>query len=331
MSTVTDETLEQKFTMLQLVKMVDTWPYPSDPNYAAHLSKYYTLHVTPYPSPLGYLHRDFVYHVPWPAGQWEIRHDNRRVTLTPPGASTFESRTEAMRAALLAGHKHSHKKVRSLRRWTDEDFPLFYPPNREIVLKLDGCGVDMLGGINESVFVVAYVTVPGQEHLLWISRRARWKSAYPNMWDCTAGGGLAWGESALDGIVREAWEEVAFPAELTRANARYHGENSFQLCRTELGEDGCQMQIQHLFDVDLTGVEGVVPSPELAPTEEVSEVRLVAVSEVKQKMMEGKMKPGAAMVMLDWMIRWGYVSELTEGKEEFDEIQKRLKRTFDVV
>ncbi|KAK4161594.1 hypothetical protein QBC43DRAFT_357419 [Cladorrhinum sp. PSN259] len=324
---------QPSYTMLDLVNIVDTWPYPSSPNYQNHLASYYTLHIAPYPLPIGHLHREFVSRIPWPANLWTISHANRTITLTPLGPSTFESRTEAMRLTLRAGNA-APNPVRSLRRWTGEDFPLFYPPTREIVLKLDGCGVDMLGGINESVFLIAYVkphaAEQGDEHKLWISRRAAWKSAYPKMWDCTAGGGLAWGETPLDGIVRESWEEVALPKGFIRRGAKYVGENTFQLCRTELGEEGCQLQVQHLFEVELHPLvendELIKPDPEKAPTEECMEVRLMGVTEVKRRMRDGEMKPGAAMVVLDWMVRWGYVSEETEGKEEFEEIKARLKR-----
>ncbi|KAK4221552.1 NUDIX hydrolase domain-like protein [Podospora fimiseda] len=310
------------YTMLDLVKIVDTWPYPSDPNYNNHLSSYYTFHIPPFPHPFGYIHRDFVQDVPWFPNLWNINHQTRKMTfISPP---SFHSRSEAMRLSLLAGHQ-SPNPVPSLRRWTNEEFPLLYPPTREVVLKLDGCGVDMLGGINETVCVVAYVTIPGQEHKLWISKRAWWKSAYPRLWDCTAGGGLAFAETPLEGMVREAWEEVGLPKEWMMQRAKKVGENSFQLCRTEIGEDGCQMQVQHLFEVDLSGGE-VVPDVKKAMTEECEEVRLVGVGEVKRMMRDGEMKPGAAMVILDWMIRWGYVSEETEGREGFEEIKRRLKR-----
>lgn len=203
-----------------------------------------------------------------------------------------------MRQTLSAGHE-APNPFRSLGRWTKEEFSFFYPATREIVLKLDGCNVDMLGGINESVSIIAYVksSTPGQEYTLWISRRAAWKSGYPKMWDCTAGSGLAFSETPLEGIVREAREEIALPREAVRERAGFKGENRVMFCRTKLGEGGCQMQVQYLFKIELE--QGAKPDPGKAITEECMEVRLMGVGKVKRRMKSGEFKPGVTIAVLD--------------------------------
>ncbi|KAK0716529.1 hypothetical protein B0T21DRAFT_386811 [Apiosordaria backusii] len=99
-----------------------------------------------------------------------------------------------------------------------------------------------------------------KELRIYLSRRAPWKSAWPSLLDCTAAGGLSSSDpSPLEGIIREAHEEVRLPSPYLRSHARYIGENRLQLCETEIGEEGCQMQVQHVFEVELP--ESITPRP----------------------------------------------------------------------
>ncbi|KAK4171170.1 putative thiamine pyrophosphokinase [Triangularia setosa] len=394
------------YTNLDLLNMVDTWPYFSSISYSNHLSKYYTFFVDPYPQPFGYIHDNFVADLPWPTKYWLLDHDAKAITLTIPDdiPNTFETRTKAMRHTLWAGHLQvaaENKKTgvitrRSLYRWCNELFSLLYPPTREPVLELDGCGVDMLGIINESVFLVAFTycspdtaatisssyasslstlgrvtsstsitsltsttgtstattplseigmskfnfnqghttasaTAPhpdNQDHgakdvRVYLSRRAAWKSAWPSLLDCTAAGGLSASDSSpLEGIVREAHEEVRLPSPYLRSHARYVGENRLQLCETEIGEEGCQMQVQHCFEVELP--DGVTPKPGEGDGE-VAGWELVTVHELKKKLRMGEIKPASGLVLIRWMLERGL---LTEEEGGCGEVGRRLGRRF---
>ncbi|KAK4203129.1 putative thiamine pyrophosphokinase [Triangularia verruculosa] len=401
------------YANLDLVNMVDTWPHPSSPSYANHTAKYYTFFVDPYPKPFGYIHKDFVRDLPWRTEYWLLDHGAKTITLAIPAdrPNTFETRTKAMRQTLWDGHRQvaaENKRVgtitrRSLYRWCNELFPLLYPPTREPVLELDGCGVDMLGIINESVFLVAYTyglpaaatisspsasslstlervtsstsvtstastvgtstattplseidmsklnfnsrltttttnlavtdptTVPcagATEHdtgelRVYLSRRAAWKSAWPSLLDCSAAGGLSSSDaSALEGVIREAHEEVRLPSRYLRSNAKYIGESRLQLCETELGEEGCQMQVQHCFEVELP--DYIAPRPADGDGEVTGWV-LVTVGELKEKLRMGEIKPASGLVLIRWMLERGL---LTEEEGGWGEVGRRLRREF---
>ncbi|CAP65893.1 uncharacterized protein PODANS_5_10970 [Podospora anserina S mat+] len=299
-----------------------------------------------------------------------------------------------MRETLWLGHLHvaaENRKAgvigrRSLYRWCNESFPLLYPPTGEPVLELDGCGVDMLGIINESVFLVAYtycspttpkipsssttslstleratsstsiaslasgagtstattplsevdisklvfnstvslthtancaITRPDDEASeekelrVYLSRRAKWKSAWPSLLDCTAAGGLSSSDlSPLEGMIREAHEEVRLPSPFLRSHAKLIGENRLMLTETEIGEEGCQMQLQHCFEVELP--EGVVPRPGEGDGE-VAGWELVTVPEMKERMRMGEVKPASGLVLMRWMLERGLLTD-EEGK-----------------
>ncbi|KAK4182487.1 NUDIX hydrolase domain-like protein [Podospora australis] len=313
------------YSNLELVNLVDTWPSPSSPSYVTHLERYYTLQISPFPEPVGYLASHFVSRLPLTEKYWTINPTARTITITSP-KETFESRSDVLNTTLRAGHEaYPTNNIRSLKNWSNELFPLLYPLTREVILELDGCGVDMLGIINESVFLVASTLGSSPEtRKVWVARRAMWKAAWPGMLDCTAGGGLASNETPLDGIVREAWEEVRLDRAYIREHAKYVGENRLQLCETEVGEEGCQMQAQHLFEVELP--ENMIPE---IGDGEVMGVCLLGVDDLKQKMREGEVKPASCMVWLDWMIRHGYLTE--DNERDLEEIKRRLKREFTMV
>ncbi|KAK4642668.1 hypothetical protein QC761_510970 [Podospora bellae-mahoneyi] len=384
------------YTNLDLINMVDTWPYPSSPSYNTHLAKYYTFFVDAYAEPFGYIHDNFVSDLPWPTEYWLVDHDAKTITLkvAQGSADGFGARTKAMRETLWLGHLHvaaENRKAgvigrRSLYRWCNESFPLLYPPTGEPVLELDGCGVDMLGIINESVFLVAYtycspttpkipsssttslstleratsstsiaslasgagsstattplsevdisklvfnstvslphtancaITRPDNEASeekelrVYLSRRAKWKSAWPSLLDCTAAGGLSSSDlSPLEGMIREAHEEVRLPSPFLRSHAKPIGENRLMLTETEIGEEGCQMQLQHCFEVELP--EGVVPRPGEGDGE-VAGWELVTVPEMKERMRMGEVKPASGLVLMRWMLGRGLLTE-EEGK-----------------
>ena len=125
---------------------------------------------------------------------------------------------------------------------------------------MDGCSVDLFGIVNFGVHMIAYVdTKEGRK--FWVARRAKMKMkmSYPGLLDNTVGGGLRSGEKPVDCVVREAAEEGAIPEAYTREHVRACGTLSYQMDRTDDGREGCQHQVQFLYEMEL--LEGMVPEP----------------------------------------------------------------------
>lgn len=202
------------------------------------MMNYHYFVIEGYYKPFGYVHNSFICQLIWPSC-WKIDPDKRFLTLANGG--DFATRTRLMNQTLRMNHESQN--VPALRRWADEKFPL-YSNIGEHVLDLDGCGVDLLGIVNYSVHLIAWVmTADGIR--LWVPRRAWTKASFPGMLDSTVGGCLASGETPLEGIVRECEEEICLDPAYTRSNIRACGTNSFQLNVTDQLEPGCQHQVNN--------------------------------------------------------------------------------------
>ena len=217
---------------------------------------------------------------------------------------------------------HDSGNVAALRNnWANELFPV-YSSTGEHVLDMDGCGVDLFGIITYGVHMIAYVD-DDEGRKFWVPRRAKTKMSYPGMLDNTVGGSLRSGERAIDCIVREAAEEAAFPEEYTREHVRACGTLSYSLDRTDDGREGCQCQVQFLYEMELP--EDIVPRPFDG---EVEGFRLMGIEEVICALRRGEFKLNCVMTWMAYLVRHGVVN--AENEPHLLEICSRLHRKHDL-
>ena len=108
---------------------------------------------------------------------------------------------------------------------------------------------------------------------MWLARRSATKQIDPGMLDNLVAGGIASGFSALDTLVKEAWEEAGVPAEMARqAIAR----GTISVLR-EVPE-GVQSETVSIYDLELP--QDFRPQNQDG---EVSEFRLLTFSEVERE------------------------------------------------
>ena len=86
----------------------------------------------------------------------------------------------------------------------------------------------------------------GRPTHLWIAQRSPHKATDPGLRDDLIGGGVAEGQSPLEALVREGWEEASLsPSQMACATAG----RVIRLCRDT--PDGLQMEGVHSFDLRL--------------------------------------------------------------------------------
>lgn len=276
------------------------------------MQDYHYFLIEGYDKPFGYVHNHFVEGIEWP-DYWKIDAEKRFLTLTT--GSDFETRSHLMKETLTRNLES--KKVPSLQRWADEEFPLYSSTN-EHVLNMDGCGVDMFGIINYSVHMIGWV-MTSEGIKLWVPRRALTKMSFPGKLDNTVGGSLATGEKPIEGMIRECEEEICLSPEYTRSNIRACGTNSFQLTVTDLLEPACQHQVQYLYEIELR--QDIVPT---IGDGEVGELLLKSVEEVQESMRNGEFKLTCNMTYLAFLIRHGYIN--SDNEPNLVQICSRLHR-----
>ena len=131
------------------------------------------------------------------------------------------------------------------------------------------------------------------------------------------------GERPIDCIVREAAEEASLPESYTRENVRACGTLSYAIDRTDEGGEGCQFQVQYLYEMEV-GEEIM-----LRPNDgEEEEFRLMGLDEVYHALRHGEFKLNCGMTWMAYLVRHGIVN--AENEPDLVEICSRLHRKHDL-
>ncbi len=160
---------------------------------------------------------------------------------------------------------------------------------------------------------------------LWISKRSQTVAVYPGLLDNCVAGGISTGEIPFESLVREAHEEASLPENLVRQKAKACGTLSYFHARDRRagGELGLlQPDVQFLFEVELPDEVHLKPFDD-----EVEWYQLWDVKQIKYALAAKLFKPSFALVILDFFIRHGILTESNEP--DYVEICSRIHRTLE--
>lgn len=237
-----------------------------------------------------------------------------------------EPQTEAERSrrvAKLADYWRQKSTFPLLKGWRDEVWPV-YSRKGELLFSMERAAIGLLGTMRYGVHMIAYVKDPSAPYGIkfWVPRRAATKSTFPSMLDNTVAGGLATGEDPFECLVREADEEASLPETVVRARAKNVDVVTYIYIteKERVGEaDFIYPECQWVYDLELPS--DVVPQPKDG---EVDEFRLCDVDEVRGQLARGEYKPNCALVVIDFFMRHGMLTEAEEP--DMAEIRKRIHR-----
>ncbi|KAF2703209.1 thiamine pyrophosphokinase [Pleomassaria siparia CBS 279.74] len=305
---------------LDLINDCDGFPYyQADPDlYAASVCTYFELRVQDHDYAVGYMLPSVV-EVFREVPSWTIDDEDRILTLA---GKTTEERSAAIKTTLEALRMTGHFKV--LEKWRDELYPV-YGRNKELLFNVERCASPLFGVVTYGVHLSAYVRTKEGEMKIWTPRRARTKQTYGGLLDNAVAGGIASGESPWESLVRECGEEASLSEDLVRSKVKAAGTVTYFHIRTSKagGETGLlQPECQYVYDLELP--EDVIPKP---GDDEVEEFYLWSVDEVREAMARGEFKPNCALVVLDFLIRHGIITNETE--RDYIEIVSRLHRRLE--
>ena len=198
------------------------------------------------------------------------------------------------REAALATINASLHRAGLVRAWRDETFALSDPETGQRLAGMERAACRFWGTLTLGAHANGYVAnAQGRPTHLWIARRSLSKATDPGLLDNLIGGGVADGQTPLEALVREAWEEAGLsPAQIESAQQgpvlRLHRDVA----------EGLQLEDLHTFDVAL--------SPGLQPVNQDGEVAGFECLPVQQALAEAAgsgMTVDAALVTLDFALR----------------------------
>jgi 8-oxo-dGTP pyrophosphatase MutT (NUDIX family) len=180
--------------------------------------------------------------------------------------------------------------------WRDETYAVRASFDAAPVAMIERAAARFFGTLTFGVHANGIVADEHAPHL-WLARRSLSKPIDPGKYDNLVGGGIAWGYSVVQTLVKECWEESGVSTELV-ARAR-PGSSLYLLQEVPEG-----VQAEQLFVYDLELPPGFKPANQDG---EVSEYRLVSINEALRLIAAEALTVDASLVTLDWLLRSGRV------------------------
>ena len=181
--------------------------------------------------------------------------------------------------------------------WRDEPYPLRDRDGGEHAT-IERAASRFWGTMTFGAHCNGYVAdASGRPVALWIARRSLTKPTDPGRLDNLIGGGVPRGQTPLEALLREGWEEAG----LTPAQMAGLVEGRVIELDTDVPEG---RQHERLFVFDLALPPGLVPRN---VDGEVAEHRLMPVAEALARAAAGELTTDAALATLDFALRHGLV------------------------
>ncbi|TFY72030.1 hypothetical protein EVG20_g945, partial [Dentipellis fragilis] len=193
-------------------------------------------------------------------------------------------------------------------------------PRANYAFALERAACALFGVVTYGVHMTVYEQ---DEHgmRVWVPRRAKTKPTFPGQLDNSVAGGISAGAGVYETIVKEAQEEASLPADAVRHYARASGAISY-FFRSHKG--WLQPEVEYVYDMHAPAGKHT-----LKPMDgEVESFELLPLKEVIQHMRAGEFKPNCAVVLVDFLIRKGYITP--DNEPEYMEIITRLHGRFEI-
>lgn len=277
----------------------------------------------------GYLTSDTVAKLPWTT-DFSISHKDRivRVAVAEAEADLINAAFQAVVDGAIAlgtsvfPNLTSHSEM--VRITGAKEYPSKTPQKPEPI-RLERFAASLFGICSRGAHLTAYVrdtNQPASTGLrVWVARRDANLHTYPGMLDTTVAGGVKADDTPRQCIVAESDEEAALPLSYVEKNIVTAGVVTYVSQSKKTGQ--VRPTVLHVYDLELE--DGMRPRPKDG---EVEEFYLMTVDEVTKAMMGGEFKPNCCLVMLDFFVRHGIITD--ENERDYLDIVMGLRRKLPV-
>lgn len=218
--------------------------------------------------------------------------DSARVTLAARFDGSADSRSAALGAVIgaLAGQGR-------IPGWRDETYAIRNAFDAGPLAYIERAASRFFGTMTYAVHLNGVVKYADRAPQLWIARRSETKATDPGMLDNVVAGGIAWGLSIEETIVKECWEEAGIEASLAK-----RAEPGRTVHVLQSLPEGTQAEQVFIYDLPLP--EDFAPRNQDG---EVGEHRLARIDDVARWIEQGEMTVDASLATLDCMLRHGWI------------------------
>jgi 8-oxo-dGTP pyrophosphatase MutT (NUDIX family) len=200
----------------------------------------------------------------------------------------------SLRDAVLTRINAELRSQGLVRAWRDETFAIVDPVSGAHLANTERAAARFWGTLTRGAHANGYVAgAGGRPSHLWVAQRSFGKATDPGLFDNLIGGGVASGQTPLEALLREGFEEAGLlPQQMRLACAagvlRLHRDVS----------EGLQLEDLHVFDLEMPA--GLLPANQDG---EVANFTCMPMDEALALAATARMTVDAALVTLDFGAR----------------------------
>jgi len=186
-----------------------------------------------------------------------------------------------------------------IRGWRDETYAIRNAFDGSPLAFIERAAARFFGTMTYAVHLNGIVKYADRAPALWIARRSETKATDPGMLDNVVAGGIGWGFSIEETIVKECWEEAGIEASLAAQAVPGRVVHVLQSL-----PEGTQAEQVFVYDLPLPD--------DFAPRNqdgEVGEHRLARIDEVARWIEDGQMTVDASLATLDCLLRHRWIDD----------------------
>lgn len=306
--------IEMSDSLLSLIKEVDTFPYDGIP------PEYYLLYAHDGSTLLGYVYHEIALLMDTES-PFQVKHEDKTIAI-PAEYDTFEKRNKLMESTASAWRALPQLEQSLDKAWRNELYVVHNPTNTPYMLIERAFSV-LIGVVTYGVHMTGYVlpkNTSSGEMKLWIPRRSPTKQTFPNKLDNTVAGGLGYPCGVWETLVKESYEEAGLNKEFVELGAKAVGVLLYMI-QPEGTHN--QPEVEYIYDLEFPDESTIIPIP---VDGEAQDFQLLGVLEVLERIKAHEFKPNCALVIIDFLIRWGYITP--ENEPSYLEIVHRSHRRF---
>ncbi|KAF8548291.1 hypothetical protein OG21DRAFT_1449315 [Imleria badia] len=218
------------------------------------------------------------------------------------------------------------------KKWRNEMYPVYRNPfgvhlsdSSNYLFEMERSACSLFGVATYGVHMTVYHEgADGSNVRIWTPTRSRTKQTWPGYLDNSVAGGIPSGMSTFEALVKESMEEASIEENIVRTRAKCAGSVSYYFLTAE---GRLQPEVQYVYDLKVpSDVDPTAFQPK--PLDgEVESFDLLPIDVVVAKMKQGLFKTNCAVVLIDFLVRRGYITP--DNEPDFMEIVTRIHTRFE--
>lgn len=225
----------------------------------------------------------------------------------------------------IAKEMYLHSQLEGIKGWRDEKYVVCDYDGPYVLLERAMAG--LMGIITYGAHINGYVVDENTKSIkFWIPRRAATKPTWPLMLDNIIAGGLGYPCTIYETVLKESKEEANLDQEVIESNIKAAGVVSYLYFPVDIKDvtfkreaDFIVGEAEYIYDLKLS--VDIIPTPNDG---EVDSFNLLTLEQTVKALVDGEFKPNCALIMVDFLVRHGYITP--ENEPKFLQLVTRMHR-----